>query len=342
MPAIYGPMHRFDLRTRLLAALGTGGIVVGSTLVACGSSDDSPNPVPSSDAASESSAADSAADSPFSSDAAIADTSTDAPPTVRRPFLVGASLRSAPRSARDDWSLSRELAAPADLDPKTRERLADAWANDGLQEHASVAAFARFTMALLAVGAPPPLVSASQRASLEEIEHARACFALARRYGAACGPGSLAIDGALEDASSLGALAALTAEEGCVGETIGAALATEQLSRATDVEVRRILARIARDEARHAELAWRFAGWAIRRDPSVRRVIEAAVRRAAASTLAMEARPLDVDAAAWSGHGRLTCAEARIASAHAIRDVVMPCLAALGGGDAAVDRIAPA
>lgn len=324
-------MHKLDLRARLLAAIGASGLVVGSTLLACGGADDSPNPVPSADAASESGATDSATDSPSTSDAAaIADSGTDALPTVRRPFLVGSSLRSAPPRARDDWSFDCELTEARDLDAKTRERLARAWADDALQEHASIAAFARFTMALLAVGAPPSLVAASQRASLEEIAHARACFALARRYGADIGPGPLAIDGALEDASSLHALAALTAEEGCVGETVGAALAAEQLSRATDPEVRRVLARIVRDEDRHAELAWRFVSWAIRRDPSVRDAVETTIRRAVASTLAMEIRPIDVDAVAWSAHGRLTCAEAREASARAIRDLVLPCLAALG------------
>ena len=38
---------------------------------------------------------------------------------------------------------------------------------------ASIAAFARFTMMLLAVGAPPELVVAAQRASIDEVAHAR-------------------------------------------------------------------------------------------------------------------------------------------------------------------------
>jgi hypothetical protein len=49
------------------------------------------------------------------------------------------------------------------LDPRTRAALARAWAQDGVEEHASIAAFARFTVLLLSVGAPPDFVEAAQR-----------------------------------------------------------------------------------------------------------------------------------------------------------------------------------
>jgi hypothetical protein len=232
-------------------------------------------------------------------------------------------MRAAEATSRDDWS--DELAPANDLDAATKKALARAWLDDALQEHASIAAFARFSMMMLAHGAPPKLVADSQRASLDEIRHARACFSLARRYeGAAHGPDSLRVDDAMP-AMSLAELAALTAEEGCVGETLGALLAEEQAERATDPTARSLLRAIARDETRHAELAWRFVAWAVQRGGAeVARAVEQAITRATSATLAMEIRPLQVDAVAWSAHGRLTCAESRAIARQGIDQVVLP------------------
>lgn len=254
------------------------------------------------------------------------------PPTVRRPFLVGSSMRSATAVARDDWS--RDIAPTTlGLDRATAAALGAVWLKDGLEEHASIAAFARFTMLLLSVGAPPDLVARSQKASLDEINHARACFAFAERYtGHTSGPSGLVVHDSMVQ-MSLAEIAALTAEEGCVGETLGAALAAEQLAIATDPETIAALRKIAADEARHAELAWRFVKWAVNNGgDDVKRAVALAVERAIASTLAMELRSYDgLDLEAWHAHGRLTCAESRAIAAATIRDVVRPCLAAVLG-----------
>src|SRR5262245_889099 len=110
-----------------------------------------------------------------------------------RPYLVDGAPRVASAARRADW-LSPIEAAGADfvrdfeeadpsaldvarreqpVDPTTRAALAAAWLRDAQMEHASIASFARFTLELLAVGAPAELVADSQRASLDEIEHAR-------------------------------------------------------------------------------------------------------------------------------------------------------------------------
>jgi hypothetical protein len=255
--------------------------------------------------------------------------------TVRRPFLVGASLRSAPPAARDDWA---DRAPPIDLAPDVRRALAAAWLKDALEEHASVAAFARFTIQALSVGAPPDLVEDAQRASLDEVRHARTCFALARRYGAAdAGPGPLAVADALGE-TSLAGLAALTAEEGCVGETLGALLADEQARVAADPYVKRALERIARDERRHAELAWRFVAWACRTGGApVVDAVSRAIASAVAATRAVVVRPLQTDVALWHAHGRLSCAESKAVAERGIASLVLPALATLRG-----ERAAPA
>ena len=349
-------MRCSDLRVRLLAVVSATTLATMGA-AACGSDATTSSSAPAdaagdshADGTTGSSGGDAtdtadATDALSASDSGSSDAAGDErPPTVRRPFLVGTSLRSASSQARDDWSAAR-LSGGDDvgLDPVVARELAKSWLADGLEEHASIAAFARFSMMMLSVAAPPELIAASQRASLDEIAHARDCFALARRYGATdAGPGPLDVHDAMGPGpGSLADLAALTAEEGCVGETLGAALAGEQLAVAVDPEVRRILARIVRDEARHAELAWRFVAWAISEErrgapgaEGVTRAVTAAAAHAIAATRATEIRAFTADASPWHEHGRLTCAEARAASERAIVDVLLPCLEALGGDTA--------
>jgi len=329
-----GELGRRGWVARILVIAGATGAAV-----ACGSSSTTDNDASTTSDASDANASD--ATSNDASDATIADATNDVGqdavaqdatpdvPTVRRPFLVGSAMRAAEPSPRDDWS---DVLPPAnDLDDATRAALARAWLDDALQEHASIAAFARFSMMMMSVSAPADLVADSQRASLDEVRHARACFSLARRYGAeASGPGDLRVDDSMAP-MSLAELAALTAEEGCVGETLGALLADEQAARATDPVAASILERIARDEARHAELAWKFVAWAVARGgEDVARAVRAAIARATKATLAMEIRPLRVDAKAWSAHGRLTCAESRAIAARGIAEIVEPAARALG------------
>jgi hypothetical protein len=132
-------------------------------------------------------------------------------------------------------------------------------------EHASIAAFARFVLQLLALGAPPDLVADAQRAMADETRHAGLAFGLASAYaGADIGPGRLAASGCLE-AMDLRSIVTTTFVEGCIGETVAALEATEALDylRGSDQAVAAVLATIASDEARHAELAWRSLAWMV-------------------------------------------------------------------------------
>lgn len=339
--AIFVPMHSSRGNAQLLALLT-------AAIAACGTDITTTSNLPDAATADAASSADAGTDATPEA-AAPSDAGGDACPpgtqpdgdggclslTVRRPFLIGSSLRLADAASRTDWVA---VAPPCDLScATTRAWLAEAWLRDGLEEHASVAAFARFTMMLLAVGAPPELVVASQRASLDEVRHAKDCFALAARYGGGSrGPAPLSIDGAIERTPSLVDLVELTAEEGCVGETLGAALAAEQADRATDPHAREVLASLARDEARHAELAWRVVAWAIARGGEpVREAAARAIHRAITATRANPVREYPgVDMSSWRAHGRLACGEARAASEAAIVEVVLPSLSALGAGPA--------
>ncbi len=171
----------------------------------------------------------------------------------------------APQRPGSGWLVSANTAtsaaAIAALTPADREAIAALWRDDAGYEHASVASFARATLELLAVGAPPALVAQSQQASLDEIRHAQACFGLAALYGPACEPGPL--PALAPRGGGLVGLACTTLLEGCIGETI-AALAAVRARRTCEVAVvADTLAAIADDETRHAELAWATLAYAI-------------------------------------------------------------------------------
>jgi hypothetical protein len=173
------------------------------------------------------------------------------------------------------------------LSADDRAILGAAWTQDALREHASIASFARVALGLLAVGAPADLVRATHEASLDEARHAKLCFALASTYaGHDVAPGAFPVGDRVTVASSVADLAAAAAAEGCVGETVAALLAAEQLAYAIDPAVRAALERIADDEARHAELAWRTVAWAVRADPSARDAASRAFARSFASVAA--------------------------------------------------------
>ncbi|WAS91993.1 ferritin-like domain-containing protein [Nannocystis punicea] len=176
-----------------------------------------------------------------------------------RPFMVDDHAVTALAAERDDW---RAVASVPTAPAAVRAALAAHWTQIALAEHASVASFARHVLQLLAVGAPPEFVLDTQRALADEVEHARLCFALASSYGGAgVGPGPLA-QAHEPGATDLESVVAAVIREACVGETLSALEAREAAERAEDPGLRRILARIADDEQRHAELGWRFVCWA--------------------------------------------------------------------------------
>jgi hypothetical protein len=242
-----------------------------------------------------------------------------------RAFTIDGHARVADTTLRDDWCAAWSADAN-DLDEVTKRALADAWRADAQMEHASVASFARFTLELLALGAPADIVAASQSASLDEVEHARLCFALASRFsGQAQGPGPLDMAGALR-VTSLAECAGWTVIEGCIGETIAALTARAQLDVAQDEDARRALVRIAEDEEAHAALAWRFVAWALS-------VGGAPVRAAVAQAFDEGMRQVGahrnaevpgIDEAAWRHFGRLLPSEMDGVALAALEEAIAP------------------
>jgi hypothetical protein len=205
-------------------------------------------------------------------------------PPLGRPFRDGDTMRVASRAHRTDWS--KPLApSVVGLTTDARRSLADAWARDAASEHASVAAFARFALQLLAVGAPADLLESAHEAALDEINHARVSYAIASAYaGEAIGPAPLTIASTSIE-TSLAAMAVETFLDGCIAETRAAIVAHDKASTERDPVVRDVLTAIADDEERHAELAWRTVAWALRTGgDDVRNGIAAAAATAFASS----------------------------------------------------------
>jgi hypothetical protein len=125
-------------------------------------------------------------------------------------------------------------------------------------EAASVHAFRRLEAELTALGAPGSLVATARRSARDEVRHARVTSQLARRRG--CAPSRVVVSPAPQR-RSLDDFAVENAVEGCVRESFGALVATHQAEHARDPGVKRAMRTIARDETRHAALAWAVARW---------------------------------------------------------------------------------
>lgn len=173
------------------------------------------------------------------------------------PLLPEAGPCGAPPSwgaSTDDASFEIDVASiPQDV----RLVLAAAWLADARAEHASVAAFSRLALDLLALNAPPELVLAAHRAATDEVHHARIGYSLASRYAGESlepsGYGSIAGVEARE--VSLASVARESLVEGVVGEGACSARLLADAARAVDPIVAGHLMQLAHDEARHAELA---------------------------------------------------------------------------------------
>ena len=251
-----------------------------------------------------------------------------------RPFLVAELPRLADVTERGDWvdlSITPDCSRLSALE---RAELAAHWSRLGQMEHASIAAFARFNLQLLSLGAPAQLVEACNRALADETAHARICFAFASQYGGTrVGPGKLEIADCFQD-SSLMAVMKLVLSEGCIGETVAALEALEAAELATDPSVEQALRRIAQDERAHAALAFQFMTWALEQSTPEARgelVLEAEQRLLDFEQAAVQ-RASAPGNAALAAHGVVDGARLREVHLRAAREVVRPLLDAVLGG----------
>lgn len=230
-----------------------------------------------------------------------------------RPLTIDGAPRMAMLVRGGGWTKPPGQAAP-DADRAAR------WARVALAEHASVGSFARVALELLHLGAPAALLAEVQAAGADEVRHARLAFGLASRFaGTTLGPGPLPLTD-LRLTGDLAAFAAATVREGCIAETLSALMVGEAAEHSDDAEERAVLAVLARDEAKHAQLAWQIVRWALDTGgSSVRAAVSEAFR----------------DAPRCSGQGGLLPEEAaREVVRRGWAEVIQPAAAAMLGGDA--------
>ena len=244
-----------------------------------------------------------------------------------RPYVADADENPlvAPLDDADGWTDS-------DIDPDTSAlneeecaRLAAFWGQEAAAEHASVASFGRFALELLALGAPSDLVAGAHQAAVEEIRHAKLCFALARAYaGRDVGPGPFPL-GSGVPLRGHDALVGATIIEGCINETIASLVARERLLHCRDTSVRHVLAAIAEDEAGHAEFAWRCLEWLLERgEASSYDIARAALATAPLGDSHADGPAEATTTEALAAHGFLASRRIDAVAGLALREVVEP------------------
>lgn len=137
------------------------------------------------------------------------------------------------------------------------ERDAKWWSTAAALERAAVEAFAELARDLERLGAPKDLVRRARAAQQDEIRHAEMCEAMAG--GTAAWP-----EPPTRNAPSppdLLSFAMFNASEGCVLEAFAALEVLVQSRRATSPVAQEILAQIAEDEIRHAQLSVEIDSW---------------------------------------------------------------------------------
>jgi hypothetical protein len=250
-----------------------------------------------------------------------------------RPYLdhAGAPVL-APTAPGRGWDESADPPDISDLSEGERREIGGYWLQNARAEHSSVAGFHRFALDLMAHGAPPELLARVSVAAMQELRHALDAFTLASAYlGQPTGPSPMHVGSQATIARSLAELAAWTARDGAIGETLAAYLAGHALASTTDPAVRRVLETVVRDETEHAELAWATLRWALE-------VGGDDVRVAVAEVFDRLGEP-QPHAVAWShrlaAHGVPMPERERLEAARCISEVVLPVARALLGSRAA-------
>lgn len=152
---------------------------------------------------------------------------------------------------------------------EVRAAVASQWRENGRTEHASVAAFARLTMDLIALGAPPELIHSANLDARDEIRHAELCFSLAKALdGRDGGPGPFpdAQTARTLPSNRTLALAALAVDsliDGALHEGLSARVIAQLAKRCDEPAIRALLLELASDEGRHAAHGWDVVKWCV-------------------------------------------------------------------------------
>ncbi len=210
--------------------------------------------------------------------------------TFPNQYAHGRRLRAAGRLLLPALGPERETAAVdselpeawvADVPPDVRAGLAAEWRENARKEHAAIASFGQTLLKLMSLGADDSLLAALHRDALDEVRHARLCFAVAtaldgkhvRAAAFACARGGRLLPG-----RRLGLVQ--VAVEALVDGALNEAVAARILGRlaARGGPLAKLLRDLAADEARHAAHSWDIVRWCSREGGPL---VNAALRGAA-------------------------------------------------------------
>ncbi|MFT3836751.1 MAG: ferritin-like domain-containing protein [Myxococcaceae bacterium] len=190
--------------------------------------------------------------------------------TTTADFSRGRQLRRRGRILLPPVAPSNSGEAASPIVHRDGDAIAAQWRENGRTEHASVAAFARLTLDLMALNAPRALLEAAQQDALDEIAHTGLCFSLATAFdGRALGPGEFpeAVHVPVRLPGRRLRLAQLAVDsliDGALHEGLSAAVIARLAQRCTEPRVKEVLLQIAADEGRHAAHGWDVVEWCLR------------------------------------------------------------------------------
>jgi hypothetical protein len=223
-----------------------------------------------------------------------------------RPFRRGKRPLTAASGAGEAWleEVALETLPPEPL----RAELAAEWRRNGMKEHASIAAFSRLSLDLIAVSAPAELLAEVQGDALDEIRHARLCFSVAHALdGRTDGPGHFpearARARALPTRSLVLAQLAIDAViDGALNEGVSARLLARLAGTCTDPALAALLRGMAADEAKHAAHSWNVVAFCMESGGAP---VVAALRGALGALPAMMTAEIPAGArgGAWEAYG---------------------------------------
>ena len=201
-----------------------------------------------------------------------------------RPLRVGGKNVGATLGCGRRWAEGPRPAVD-DLDATTRAALGRMWLHDATKEHGSVPAFAQLSWGLAALGAPADLLARASQSTLQEVDHAKRCFAVSETYlDVEIGVGPIAavaprLPTIRRPLATAKAIALETLEDGCLIEGVNADFAERAHALARDPAMVELTGIIAREEREHAELAWDILRFCIDLHPSIAAAVERRLQR---------------------------------------------------------------
>ncbi|MBL8623579.1 MAG: ferritin-like domain-containing protein [Myxococcales bacterium] len=233
------------------------------------------------------------------------------------------------------------------LDAITTAELGRRWAYRASVEWGATHRFARLADRMAAAGCAPALVATAREATRQEHAHVELCAGLAARFGAAWRADEdpapeVAPPGWSPHARVLYEVVAFC----CVTETSNTALVADGLPAIDDRAIERAARRILADEVQHSRLGWQFLA-THPLDAAQAALIAAhlpAMLRGAVRVDLFRPHAIVGDEAAMARHGSSPIAQRRAAFLAAMREVLLPGLAAAGvdgaAGAAFLDELA--